>query len=299
MIDGLDLVIAQTILSAVPALTGRIGFQPPDEAWRQRVGSGSGVWLNCALVDLREDRHRRSTEIRIERDPLRRVFPPFLMRCHYLISAWNAAKESPAVPAASQEHALLGQVVAALLDASPLTPAAVLLPADLAKLPESWREDTFDTELLPQEGFGKIAEFWGTMGRGTPWRPAAWLAVTVPVEPEPNAIDGVVTTILTSAAAGVPADGAGEDQLAVGGVVSDRRNPAAPVAVPDALVSLTDPAGHLRARAITAADGSFVLGGLVAGAYLAAVRATGMPALGPVPLTLPSPAAGPVELTYT
>src|SRR6476661_8535482 len=127
MIDGVDLVLRQTLVTAIPSLSSRVGFQPPDDTWRQRVGAGTGVWLNCALVDLREDRHRRSTEVRVERDPLRRVFPPFLLRCHYLLSAWNSAKESQAVPAAMGEHALLGQVVAALLAVAPLTPASVLL----------------------------------------------------------------------------------------------------------------------------------------------------------------------------
>lgn len=311
MIDGLDLVLRQTILAALPSLTDKIGFQPPDEAWRQRVGAGTGVWLNCALIDLREDRHRRTTDIRVDRDPPRRVLPPFLLRCHYLLSAWNSAKESPAVPAAMGEHALLGQVIAALLEAGPLTPSAVLLPVELAALPVAWREGSLDTDLLPPEGFGKIAEFWGTMGRATAWRPVAWVAVTVPVEPAPTPIDGLVTTILTSAvitstvitgapltatAGAIPAD---HTLLTVGGVVRDVRDPANPMAVGEAMVSLTDPAGHLRARALTGDDGRFVLDSVSPGDYAASVRSTGRPVLGPVPLTLPAATSAPVELTYT
>src|SRR4051794_8153222 len=115
MIDDLDLVIRQTLVAEIPALTTRLGFQPPDEAWRQRVAAGTGVWVNCTLVDLREERHRRTPGVTIERDPppLRRIQPPFLMRCHYLISAWNRAKNSAAVPASEQEHRVLGSVMAA------------------------------------------------------------------------------------------------------------------------------------------------------------------------------------------
>src|SRR6476620_9790322 len=151
MIDGVDLVLRQTLVTAIPSLSSRVGFQPPDDTWRQRVGVGTGVWLNCALVDLREDRHRRSTDIRVERDPLRRTYPPFLLRCHYLLSAWNSAKESEAVPAVMQEHALLGQVIAALVEQGPLTPATVLLPTELSTLPAPWQEMSFDTDVLPPE----------------------------------------------------------------------------------------------------------------------------------------------------
>src|SRR6476620_5035986 len=128
MIEGLDLLLRQTLVSAAPSLAqpGHLSFQPPNEAWRQRVESGLGLWLNCALVDLREDRHRRSTEVRVERNPLRRSQAPFLLRCHYLISAWNSATDSESVDATGAEHALLGKVVETLLEHAPLTPSAVL-----------------------------------------------------------------------------------------------------------------------------------------------------------------------------
>ena len=132
MIDHLDAVIRATVVVELPQLSGKVGFQPPDDAWRQRVGAGTGVWINCALVDLRENRERRTTGVRVERDPVRRVRPPFLLQCHYLLSAWNSAKDSDAVEASVHEHALLGRVIAALHDRSPLTPAEVLLPVECA-----------------------------------------------------------------------------------------------------------------------------------------------------------------------
>jgi hypothetical protein len=301
VIDGLDLVIRQTLVAEIPSLSTRLGFQPPDEAWRQqRVASGTGVWLNCALVDLREDRKHRSTEIRIEKDPLRRVQAPFLLRCHYLLSAWNSAKDSEAVPATLQEHALLGQVLAVLVERAPLTPSAVLTPAELATLPSLWREAAFDTEVLPPEGFPKIAEYWGTMGRTVPWRPVVWLEVTVPVAPEPTFPDGIVTTLITSTDLGRPAQDT-ETLLSLGGLVLDATaaHAGAPVPVGEALVILTDPAGRLVGRAFTGSDGRFVLEGVPPGTYRLAAKAAALPALVPQTITLPAPVDGPLELQFT
>jgi len=300
VIDFLDLVIRQTLVAEIPALSTRLGFQPPSEAWRQRVGAGTGVWLNCALVDLREDRHRRSTEVRIERDPLRRTHPPFLMRCHYLLSAWNSAKDSAAVRATEQEHHLLGRAVAALVARAPLTPSAVLLPAELATLPTAWREEAFDTDILQPDGFPKVAEFWGTMGRNAPWRPVVWLAVTVPVVPEPTSLDGIVTTLMTTLGRGSGLEAA-EKVIGIGGLVLDASgvHAASPVPVDEALVTLLDTAGRLRARVLTGADGRFVLDDLAPGSYQVTARSAAHPPLGPVAVTVPSPTEGPLQLQFT
>lgn len=300
MIDSLDLVIRQTLVAEIPALATRLGFQPPDDAWRQRVGAGTGIWLNCALVDLREDRHRRSTEVRIEHNPTRRVLSPYLLRCDYLISAWNSAKDSAAVQATVAEHGLLGRVVRTLVERAPLTPSAVLVPAELAGLPAPWRESSFETDVLPPEGFPKIVEFWGSMGRAAPWRPVAWLTVTVPVAPEPTLVDGTVTTIITSAGRGRPARD-GETLLALGGTVVDATGPhaAAPVPVGDALVTLADPAGTLLGRAFTDAGGRFVVEGISPGTYDVAARAAALPPMPPQTVTLPTPTPGPLELQFT
>lgn len=300
MIDGLDLVIRQTLVAEIPTLATRIGFQPPDDAWRQRVGGGTGVWLNCALVDLREDRHRRSTEVRIEPNPTRRVLSPYLLRCDYLLSAWNSAKDSSAVPATTAEHGVLGRVVRTLVERAPLTPASVLVPAELAGLPSAWREAAFDTDVLPPEGFTRIPEFWGTMGRAAPWRPVVWLTVTVPVAAEPTLVDGTVTTIIASTGRGRPAEDP-ETLIGLGGLVLDATgaNAGAPVPVGEALVTLADPAGNLLGRTLTDADGTFVLEGLAPGTYDVAARATALPPMAPRTVTLPTSATGPLELQFT
>jgi len=301
MIDSLDLVIRQTLVAEIPSLANRLGFQPPDDAWRQRVGAGTGIWLNCALVDLREDRHRRSNEVRIERDPTRRVLAPYLLRCHYLLSAWNSAKDSAAVQATTAEHGLLGRVVHTLVERAPLTPSSVLVPAELAGLPTAWRGAAFDTDVLPPEGFAKIPEFWGSMGRAAPWRPVVWLAVTVPVAPEPIVVDGIVTTIITSAGSGRPAQDS-EPLVGFGGLVLDATgvHAAAPVPVGEALVTLADPgSGTLLGRTLTDAKGRFVLDGLAPGTYDVAARATALPPMAPHTVTLPEPTPGPLELQFT
>ncbi|MET9901717.1 Pvc16 family protein [Streptomyces sp. NPDC006446] len=301
MIGGLDFVLGQTLVTAIPSIVTRLGFQPPDDAWRQRVSQGTGLWLNCALVDLREDRHRRSTEVRFDPVTQQRRRAPFLLRCHYLISAWNSAKDSQSVPASVQEHALIGQVVTTLVDASSLTPAAVLLPAELATLPTDWQEASFDIDLLPPEGFPKLAEFWGTMGRGAPWRPSVWLVVTVPVALEPSRIDGIVTTLVAGLGQDVPTAEPLESLDGLGGVVLDASgsHAGAPVPVASALVTLTDAAGNLRGRAVCQDDGRFVLTGVPPGSYLVSARAAAHAPLPPAPLTVPPPGPGPLKLQFT
>jgi hypothetical protein len=255
------------------------------------------LWLNCALVDLREDRHRRSTEVRFDPATQHRRRAPLLLRCHYLISAWNSAKDSVSVPASVQEHALIGRVVAAMVDAGSLVPAAVLLPAELATLPADWQETSFDLDVVPPEGFAKLAEFWGTMGRGAPWRPAVWLVITVPVASAPSRVDGIVTTLMTDMA---QSGGPSEALDGIGGVVLDASgaHASAPVPVGDALVTLTDAAGHLRGRAASRADGRFVLTGVPPGSYLVTARAAAYPPRPPTSLTVPPTGSGPLELRF-
>lgn len=204
MIAAVDLVLRHALLSRIPGLTsGRIGFQPPNEAWRQLVGA-QGMWVNCYLVDLREDRRLRQnvrervttgTSVSERRAPVR-------VRCQYLVSAWSGGRDAPEMSATEQEHTMLGAVVSALLAAEPLVPSAVLTPEQLLSVPEFMREHELPTELLPVDGFPKLAEFWGTMGRPAAWKPVVPLVVTVPV-PEPEQLrDGVVRSVVASYATG-------------------------------------------------------------------------------------------------
>ncbi|MEU0938149.1 Pvc16 family protein [Embleya sp. NPDC005971] len=304
MIDILDLIIRETLVAGVPGLTSaRIGFQPPDDDWRQRVGASTGVWVNCALVDLREDRHRRMNIRRRVGTPAGIVDrrEPAWIRCHYLITAWNAAKDSAQMPATEQEHTVLGAVLTLLLDADPMVASAILTPEQLAKLPSTLRDAELPVEVVPPDGFGKLAEFWGTVGRATSWRPAVYLIVTMPV-PEPDRrLDGVVHTVLTSYDAVPGETGAGEQLADVGGLVLDATGGPAvpPIPVPDADVVLADPAGREVARVRSGDDGRFVLVGLRPGAYLARVTAAGLPPPAPADVQVPGSPDALIELRFT
>ncbi|MER6784313.1 Pvc16 family protein [Streptomyces sp. NPDC000658] len=214
MIDLVDLVLRQTLVARVPGLANaQVGFQPPDDTWRSQVGGAAqGVFLNCCLVDLRENRRLRQgsresgPSVAAGAPSHRRA--PVQVRCLYLLSAWNGARDSPQVAATEQEHALLGAVIGALVAAGPLVPAAVLTPQQLARVPVPLQEGPLPVELLPADGFTKLAEFWGTMGRPAAWKPVVPVTVTVPVleaEPAAGRIVRSVTTRYGLLADGSPA----------------------------------------------------------------------------------------------
>src|SRR6185312_14385172 len=102
----------------VPGLaTDRVGFGPPDSTWRGQVTQQTVSSLNVYLVELRENRELRSNE-RFRR-PLNGGFrdtpaPPRL-DCHYLISAWSPAKETPQVEPSIDEHILLYETARVLM----------------------------------------------------------------------------------------------------------------------------------------------------------------------------------------
>jgi hypothetical protein len=246
MLDHIDNLLRQVLVDGVELLSdeSQVRFQPPDEDWRTyvstlTVGGSPASALNVYLADMRENRRLRSNErvraTAIEADGMvRESSAPRRVDCHYIISAWSPATQSPAVEPTVDEHVLLYQTIAALNAAEPLIPRAAYAPDPLpAGFPAEIADLSLPTTLLPVEGFPKLAEFWGTMGEGHRHKPAIYLIVTVPVLYAAEAMGGMVTTRIANFRAVGAA--AGEDRIEVGGTVRDSAAPlpngdAAPVA---------------------------------------------------------------------
>ena len=276
MIPSVDATLRRLFETRVPLLAAggpvtldQVGFQPPDAAWRTHVkGLGTDRALNAYLVDLRENRRLRSpdrtTRIDAGGHEIQRPLP-VRVDCHYLVTAWSNAQEDQG--RTSDEHELLHETLTALVGAQPLVPREVFAPAALpGGFPDLIAGAELPTVVARDEGFPKLAEFWGTMGDRVAWKPAVWLVVTVPVPLPSHDAGPLVTATITRYLPG------GDELVNAGGEVRD----GAGDPVGGAWVRLhTEPAGALVARAVTGADGRFVFTGLVAGSYRLIAGAAG------------------------
>ena len=272
MLQLVDALIRQHLVNEIAGLTANeVGFEPPNDAWRQRLGLGDRTLVNVYLADLRENRTLRRASPR--RDVAgREVFetaPPLRVDCHYLLSAWSPAASGQPVEPTLEEHALLGEVIAAFAEAEPFSFARVFaIPGVPAAVPAAIAEDALPFVLLPVEGFDRLSDFWGTMGETAPSRPVVYLVVTVPFLRTTRAAGGIVTTL----SADYRATGAlaGERLHTVGGFVGDGAAPlpdGTPAAVPDAFVELLTATGRRLAMRRTGPDGRFVFDRLPGGSY--------------------------------
>jgi Pvc16 N-terminal domain/Carboxypeptidase regulatory-like domain len=306
VINYIDAILRGVLLARVPGLTTQlIGFQPPNPDWRTRVGTSGGISVNVYLVDITEDRGLRSNARHREvmNGVTRETKAPERVRLHYVVSAWNSAKDSLQVRATEAEHAVLAAVLGALIRAAPLNPARLLTNTELGALPAELRDIELPTRIIPPDGFPRLAEFWGTMGRPQALRPVIYLMVTAPLIHPIEDVGGIVDTILMDVgrAAGVldpPAEL--ERVLVIGGVVLDGRPPhaAAPVPVAGARVDLQSSTGTFRAATTTGPTGEFSFAGIEPGSYRLAYSHAVIPAHAPQPLTVPV-ASGPIELLFT
>jgi hypothetical protein len=242
MIHHLNNLLRRLIIAQIALLSdeNQVRFEPPDQGWRTYVANLTGEGgplngLNIYLADMRENRALRSNE-RI-RENINGGFtelpPPRYVDCHYLISAWNPASLSqtsnPALEPAMVEMALLSDVTRVLMDNEPLIPRRVYgetgLPADF---PEAVADAEFDMTILPQEGFSKLAEFWGTVEWR--WKPVVYLIVTVPVLFTTRAIEGAA--VVTKEIRLRQRDVAGSVQrwFQIGGRIFEAANPQNPIA---------------------------------------------------------------------
>jgi hypothetical protein len=264
----------------IAVVAEQVRFQPPDDGWRKHVsGLGSLKALNVYLVDVRENRELRSTEgIRRREGGLLVEDPPALrLDCHYLISAWSPASED--AERTRDEHRVLSALIQVLVDASPLVPRAVFFPDPVPdKFPAALTDAELPFVLASPGGFPKLAEFWGTMGGSSPWKPVVELVVTVPILREPRPAGPEVTTRTARYRPGLDGGAASEAYTQIAGrVLQTTPGGGAPDPVADAWVRLESVAGAALSTARTDAGGRFTFGGLAAGSYQLRCRAQGHP----------------------
>jgi Pvc16 N-terminal domain/Carboxypeptidase regulatory-like domain len=275
LIDHLDNLLRHLFVSRLGEITGddQVGFQPPDQDWRNHVGTLSGTALNVYLVGLAENRKLRSNERVREygNGTVHEVPAPRRLDCHYLITAWSPIAASPLVEPALDEHALLYQVAAVFTNAEPLVPRRVYAPDPLpGTFPEAIADAELPTVVLASEGLPPMSDFWSTVDWR--WKPAVNLTVTLPVLYERKVAGPMVTTRITEyRQSGAPETA--EVWIQIGGHV---RTGTPPQPVAGAWVRLeTDPAGLPLQTTETDADGRFTFTQLAAGPYALRIRARG------------------------
>lgn len=307
MIDHFDNILRDLLLARVSGLTdeSQVRFQPPDDDWRTHVtnltvdGQPANA-LNVYLADLRENRKLRSNARTrsVENGMVSDDPAPARVECHYLISAWSPANVTLAVEPTLDEHALLYETLAVLMNEAPLNPSRIYPAgsAALAAVPELIRTVDLPTQVLPVESFPKLAEFWGTMGTNHRWKPVLYLVVTLPLALRREVAGPMVTTRITEyRQTGRPETA--EVWIQIGGHVLDATVDP-PVPVPDAWVRLEDPVGTPLQTTTTNELGRFSFGDLQPGTYRLQWRAEGhsVPAA-PRTVEVPSP-SGEYDLTF-
>jgi len=275
MLRLLDVLIRDLLLAELPALVDEqhVRFQPPDGTLRTDVANLNGIALDVYLVDLREHRKLRSNERVRSTDGAGFVFEervPDRLECHYLVSAWSPAQLAPPiVDPTLDEHALLYEAAAALVLNAPLSPSRVYPPgsAALAAWPARFQDAELPSAILPPEGFGKLSEFWTTMGQDIRWKPCLYLVVTIPIALAREMAGPMVTTTFADVRIGAdPATSA--VWLGVGGqVIDERTDPASPAPLAGAWVRLETLAGTPVGQTRTSELGRFTFERLRASQY--------------------------------
>jgi hypothetical protein len=236
MISPLDQILQDLIQSRVPGLgtsPTQVGFEPPNDDWRNDVVTANEERLNFYLYDLRENITLRSN-VRV-REPqngwyLERKAPPRL-DCHYLVTAWSPIQgaSTATVQPTRDTHVLLYAALEVLMRHRPLIPAAVYRPGitipsgnTLNSVPLPLREEQLPMEVALPDGPSNLSEFWSTMK--IPWKATVHLVVTVPVILLQPADEGPMVTTLISEYGILDVSGSETEWLSIGGHVLESAN---------------------------------------------------------------------------
>jgi len=273
-----------------PVEDKQIGFRPPDENWRSYVSSltvqgQAANAINLYLFDLRENHKLRSNERTrgFENGNVTETPAPRRLDCHYLITAWSPTIINPTTdPTVDDEymklHLLIYEAIAILINNAPLVPRQIYVPDPLpANFPESIADAELPTNILPVDGFTKLAEFWGTMGTNHRWLPAIYLIVTLPVVLDIQIAGPMVTTRITEYRHLGQLETV-ETWIQIGGHVLNTTNPlpdGSPSPAIGAWVRLEDSGGTPLQTTNTNDDGRFTFSKLKQGNYILRVRASG------------------------
>jgi hypothetical protein len=289
MLEPLDFLLRDLVQSRVPGFIGptQVGFMPPNADWKAAVIAAAEERFNFYLYDLRENTRLRTNELRTTttagQTSVNRPSPR--LDCTYLVTAWSPVAPSPLFDPAREEHRLLYQALAVLMQFRPIDPFDVypaaapsgLTFAAFQALAPALCEQPLPMQVSLPDAVREPAEFWTTMKVDS--RPAIRLTVTIPVVvQEPDAIfDDVLTMLAHYTSIGVA--GVPETALTIGGRVLDPGNDA----IDGAWVQLvgTGPLAAIRRQAMTQADGRFIFSRLPTGKYQLRVVAAGVDKLVP------------------
>jgi hypothetical protein len=275
VITFVDDTLQELLQSQIAGTT--VGFDAPNNDWRNTVAQSTGDFLNVYLVEMRENRRLRSNEVVVEEQngSIIRTPVPARLDCYYLVSAWSragVATTTPLVEATIHESDTLYEAARVLMNNIPLDLGSIYTGVD-GPAPPALLEQPLPVVVASPEGFSKLPDFW--MRMDWPWKPVIELVVTVPVISMQRPAGPPVTTLFSEILQATVAAST-EELITIGGSVW-----SGSVRVPRAWVHVVE-----LDRAVTAdALGRFVLQGVPRGSYHFEVRATGhsvAPALGPV-----------------
>lgn len=225
----------------VPSEDVDVRFDAPRRDW---VGSLIRPTLDFFLFQVEENTDLRHTNLEATRGNGRATYkvPPRRFDLHYLVSALTSE--------VTDEHLLLWRALVTLMK-YPEFPGA-LLPEPLRAI-----DPPIVTQVKKPEDGDVLLDVWS--GLELPPRPALLYVVTVPVDLEIGFESPLVLTRTARYHRTLVSEPAAEQRLHIGGVVRTRKG----AVLAGATVALV---GSARPPAATAADGSFVLTNVPAGA---------------------------------